>query len=123
MKTANTKLRVFIQPNFVKKSYLYLGIPPLTTINSAMSITNFILMNIDSRDVTLRVVSAPNKGFIISRVIYVIDSMRSINIEARVNWSESSAFCDKSRGFIYHEKNKIIKSKLSRPRRDSFYVI
>lgn len=39
--TARTKLKNLIQPIFVKKSYLYLGIPPLIKTNSAIKIINF----------------------------------------------------------------------------------
>ena len=40
-----------IQPNLVKKSYLYLGIPPLTTIKRPISMTNLIPINIDKNEV------------------------------------------------------------------------
>ena len=40
-KTARTKLRNLIQPIFVKKSYRYLGIPPLIKTNNAISMMNF----------------------------------------------------------------------------------
>ena len=42
--TANTKLKNLIQPIFVKKSYLYLGIPPLIKTNNAISIINLKAM-------------------------------------------------------------------------------
>lgn len=39
-KTASTRLKNLIHPIFVKKSYLYLGTPPLINIKSAISIKN-----------------------------------------------------------------------------------
>ena len=38
--TTNTKLRNLIQPILVKKSYLYLGIPPRIKTSNAISIIN-----------------------------------------------------------------------------------
>lgn len=43
-KTASTRLRNFIQPILVKKSYLYLGTPPLIKIRRAMSTMNLPAM-------------------------------------------------------------------------------
>jgi len=40
-KTARTKLRNLTHPILVKKSYLYLGIPPLTKTIKAISRRNF----------------------------------------------------------------------------------
>jgi hypothetical protein len=45
------RLRVLIQPNFVKKSYLYLGIPPRIKIKNAIKITNLIPNIIEYIDV------------------------------------------------------------------------
>lgn len=39
-KTARTKLKNFIHPIFVKKSYRYLGTPPLMKINRAINTKN-----------------------------------------------------------------------------------
>lgn len=53
MNKAKTRLNVFIHPSLVKKSYLYLGIPPLTNTNNAINNTNLIAKNIENKDVIL----------------------------------------------------------------------
>ena len=45
-KTANTKLKNFIHPILVKKSYLYLGTPPLIKTRSAIRSRNFTAITI-----------------------------------------------------------------------------
>jgi hypothetical protein len=54
-KIAKTKLKVLIHPSFVRKSYLYQGIPPLTTISKPINIINFRPMKIDRNEVTFSV--------------------------------------------------------------------
>jgi len=63
-KIARTKLKVLIHPNLVKKSYLYLGIPPLTTIKRPISITNLIPINIDKNEVVFTELVILKIGFI-----------------------------------------------------------
>jgi DNA gyrase/topoisomerase IV subunit B len=45
-----TRLKNLIQPILVKKSYLYLGIPPLIKISNAMSKINFNAILNDAKD-------------------------------------------------------------------------
>jgi hypothetical protein len=63
MNSANTKLSVLIHPSFVRKSYRYLGIPPRTNINNAISSTNFIAINTENREVTLKIDKQFVNGF------------------------------------------------------------
>lgn len=41
MKTVNVKKKNLFQPNIVKKSYLYLGIPALINIKKSIDSENF----------------------------------------------------------------------------------
>jgi hypothetical protein len=76
-KTASTKLKVFIQPNLVKKSYLYLGIPPLMNTNKAIKTTNFKANTIENSDVSFNVEKRHCTGVI--RYRYKFRSNFSIN--------------------------------------------
>jgi len=45
------RLNVFIHPNLVRKSYLYLGIPPRIKIKNAINMTNLNPKIIADKDV------------------------------------------------------------------------
>jgi hypothetical protein len=102
----NTKLSVFIQPSLVKKSYLYLGIPPRTTTRSPINIINFIPMNMDKYEVSFIVDSICINGFSKLEVKLVININKIINVVVNEYCTVLIKFWDTNKGFIYHEKIK-----------------
>lgn len=64
-KTANTKLKNLIQPIFVKKSYLYLGTPPLIKMRRAISMINLPAIT----KAAVEVVFSKNSGSILENQV------------------------------------------------------
>lgn len=113
---ASTKLRVFIHPNLVKKSYLYLGIPPRTTINKPINITNFIPIKIDKNEVVFIELVILKMGVMIEfKVLKERISKDKINDTIK-NCNHTNVESWTIKGFIYHEKKRLIVSNISKLR-------
>ena len=67
-KTISIKLNVLIQPNLVKKSYLYRGIPPRIKIKNTINSMNFNPNIIDAKEV----VFIKKIGWVKSKIIVQI---------------------------------------------------
>jgi hypothetical protein len=98
----------------VKKSYLYLGIPPLTTINNPISVINFRPIKIEKNEVSLIVKEIWSKG---SR-----NKLTSLTKAASIYSNEDNITSSKvvkkasenSKGLIYQEKNSKKVSNVSK---------
>jgi hypothetical protein len=100
-KITRARLKVLIQPNLVKKSYLYRGIPPLITINNPIKKMNLSPIKIERYDVIFIVLNRYNIGSNKVLKVYVKTIIINSKVDIITNWVFINRASLNIKGLIY----------------------